>query len=324
MLRKRSDRTIPPPIRPTQHFPIQLWLIRLTVHRKRRIFKMGGKQIARVRFFHGPPQTVRWADCMACTHTQRERSVSSRNIPSVCVCVCMWLRFIFIPNNRNWCSSRLSHTSSSCVCVCVLLLLFSFIRFITHGRHLPPHTTSHKTDRCETLCWRKYLDKEILGVFQKGERDDTENQRVNDEVCIRKKGGGSALQQRSKRGRSSPDFTALFIRGNSFTRQKSLASLSQYMNNNKKKTHCTTEGRDWLCTLQQDAHGYTHTHTHLGFSLFLFVKGSIEWNETGQQFKRQPICAWVVYFSCHRDVVVVLQWNRSRVQKRKPDTLFFF
>ena len=119
--------------------------LRLTVQSKTQRIQDGRKQIARVRFFHALMQLshelIAW---LAHTHTQREREI---HILWQCR-RCVALRFIFIPNNRNWCSSCLSHTSSSCV----LALLFHSIHHISSTYSPLASETSHKTDRCETLC----------------------------------------------------------------------------------------------------------------------------------------------------------------------------
>ncbi len=188
----------------------------------------------------------------------------------------MWLRFIFIPNNRNWCSSRLSHTSSSCVCHCFFFLSPSF--------H-PIYQRSHKTDRCETLCERKEkISTKKCVVKRAREMIRRIKESTTRYLYSEKKGGGSALQQmnRSERGRSSPVF---FFYGPATWKQLHPTKISCVIKSIWKiiiKKRLTAQQKVRLSVYIATGCTRLCTHTH---TLGVLEKGSIEWNETGQQFK---------------------------------------
>jgi hypothetical protein len=192
MLRKRSAdrivRFLPPSIRATQHFPIQLWLIRLTVHRKRRIFKMGGKQIARVRFFHGPPPRNCQMSRLHGLHTYTERDPYPLAIYPVCGCG----SDLFLYPTTGTDALHACHIHLLPVCVCARSCFFFLSSDLSHtgGTY---HPRQHHTRRTVAKrCVEENISTKKSWEFQKGERDDTENQRVNDEVCIRKKAAAAA------------------------------------------------------------------------------------------------------------------------------------
>ncbi len=198
--------------------------LRLTVHSKTQRIQDGRKQIARVRFFHALMQLsdelIAW---LAHTHTHTERE---REIHILWQCRrCVALRFIFIPNNRNWCSSCLSHTSFSCV----LALLFHSIHHIG-STYSPPLLQKHHTRRTVAKRCVKITHTKKKWLFQKGERWYGESESTTTSLCVKiqKGGGGSQQTKRVKRKVISFLFWWWCYVETASPDEKSLASLSQY------------------------------------------------------------------------------------------------
>lgn len=165
---------------------------------------MGRKQIARVRFFHGLTQ------------------LSDEQIA--------WLAHIeILRNTQCGCGSDLflyPTTGTDALHACHIHLLpvcaFPFHPIYQTGTYPPPgkhHTRRTVAKRCVKGKSRQ------RNVFQR-ERWYGESKSQRRVLYTKKAAARCNRRVRSERGRSSPVF--MVLRGNSFTRQKSLASLSQY------------------------------------------------------------------------------------------------
>lgn len=194
MLRKRSgrsDRTIPPPIHPAHPTFSHSTLVNPADRApKEENFQDGRKTDCACAVFPWSPLRNCQMSRLHGLHTYTEREIRILSQYTQCVYVAQ----IYFYTQQPELMLFTLVTYIFFLCVCARALASFFFHPIYHTRAAPTTTPDNITQDgpLRNVVLKKISRQRNPGSFQKGERDDTENQRVNDEVCIRKKAAAAA------------------------------------------------------------------------------------------------------------------------------------